>query len=133
VYEFVAEVEEGTASNAVDVLNVFGGHVVLCVFVPNFVVSLGQVMECHRNRRLMRKKRSSCIEMTSTSSATLALISSMPMQRRRGRSNDKWRPFLAWFIPFGPRTKQFEHKHLDFWEVVLAVFFFELVIKALPI
>jgi hypothetical protein len=56
VYERVAEVEEGTASIAVDVLNVFGGHVVLCVICPNFVVSLGQVMECRRNPLLMWKK-----------------------------------------------------------------------------
>ena len=44
VYEFVAEVEEGTACIAVDVLNVCGGHVELCIIVPNFVILLGQVM-----------------------------------------------------------------------------------------
>ena len=36
VYERVAEVGEGTASVAFDVLNVFGGHVELCVIVSNF-------------------------------------------------------------------------------------------------
>ena len=53
MYERVAEVEEGTARIAVDVLIVFGGHVEVGVVVPNFVISLAQVMECRRNPRLM--------------------------------------------------------------------------------
>ena len=57
VYERVAEVEEGTASVAFDVLNVFVGHVELCVIVQsNFVVWLAQVMQRLRNPRLMCQK-----------------------------------------------------------------------------
>jgi hypothetical protein len=54
VYERVAEMEEGTAIVAFDVLSVFVGHVELCVIVQsNFVVWLAQVMQRLRNPRLM--------------------------------------------------------------------------------
>jgi hypothetical protein len=39
-------VEERTTSVAVDVLNVCGGQVVLCIIAPNFVTLLGQVRSC---------------------------------------------------------------------------------------
>ena len=45
-YDFVAGVEERTTSVAVDVLNVCGGQVVLCIIAPNFVTLLGQVRSC---------------------------------------------------------------------------------------
>jgi hypothetical protein len=51
---------------------------------------------------------------TSTSPVTLALISHVPMKRRgAGGSNDKQRPFSAFFIAAGPNEDQaIEHKHL---------------------
>jgi hypothetical protein len=132
VYEHVAEVEEGTASVAVDVLNIFGGHEGLCVVVPSFVVSLGQVMECRRNPLLMWKKifvhwndehllGDPCFNITRADA-------------KKGRWVERQEaPILSLVHTFWPEDQAVVHKLLNSEVVELATNFFQLIIKAFPI
>ena len=132
MYEFVAEVQERTASVAVDVLNVFGGHVELCIIAPNFVILLGQVMQRRRNLRLMwQKTRVHCNALD---------LRCDPCFNLTRANKKKWRwaerqeaTILSLSHSYWPEDQTIEHPLLDFGEVELATNFFQLIIKPLPI
>jgi hypothetical protein len=124
VYERVAEVEEGTASVAFDVLNVFVGHVELCVIVQsNFVVWLAQVMQRLRNPRLMCQKigvhfNDANLLCDPCFNITLA------DEQKWGWSERQEATTLSLVHSFWPEDQTTEHTLLDCGEVELATIFF---------